>query len=86
MNCPNCGYPRAKYDVSRKALWKGHRTESSLTRKTIARTDFKAHCPRCGHKWNDCPEGYVEPEFVSTEKEIEEELEETEADKEDEES
>jgi len=86
MDCPNCGYPRAKYDVSRKVLWGGHRTESSSIRKTSARTNFNAYCPKCGYKWDDKLEDYVPTEEEQTEADaMQAELEEAEADMEDEE-
>lgn len=93
MNCPKCGYAKAKYNVSRKVLWGGHRQgESSLTRKTDVRTDYSAHCPKCGHKWDAKPEDFHLPlpgmlsDQEGVEVEDQEELEESEADLEDEES
>lgn len=71
MKCPNCGSPRAKFDVSRKILWGGHRKESSLTRKTDERVNYNAHCLDCGHKWNDQPNTVLaEIEKEQTEEEL----------------
>jgi len=50
VKCPSCGYPGARYKVSRRRLWKGRSakgSESSLE----SRKDFKAHCPRCWKEW-----------------------------------
>ena len=49
MDCPKCGYPRAKYVESRKKFWGG--SKAVVGRDAEApkpRTDFKAKCPKCG--------------------------------------
>jgi len=42
--CPKCGYPRVKYNISRKKYHKGSEHGGVEPRK-----DFKAKCPKC--KW-----------------------------------
>jgi len=46
--CPNCGYPRVKYNVSRRQYHKGHSHGNIEPRK-----DFNAYCPKCKKKWID---------------------------------
>lgn len=50
MKCLKCGYPRAKYVVSRKHLWKGR---PSGERSLEPRKDFRVKCPKCGAKYVD---------------------------------
>jgi len=50
MKCPNCGYPRAKYEVSRKHLWRQFKAKTSGERikKSEPRQNHKASCSKCG--------------------------------------
>jgi len=44
MNCPKCGWHNFTYDQKRVKGTKLHKWK---------RTNFNAHCPKCGHKEKD---------------------------------
>lgn len=73
MDCPKCGYPRAKYKQSRKEYWGGHKKGGRDQQAPKPRIDFKAKCKKCGHEWEEIP-----PDYVPTPEETTEEVEEDE--------
>jgi predicted nucleic acid-binding Zn-ribbon protein len=58
MNCPQCGYPKAKYVESRKKNWGGKGKHAGFE-KIEPRTNYKAKCPKCGFKWDNTPEASI---------------------------
>jgi len=54
MECLKCGYPKARYVVSRKHLWGGHKGKREFgAAKSAPRTDFRVKCPKCGAAYED---------------------------------